>query len=115
MDVWQVYTYLTPDSMEEYMINVILPIDMDNEHKTEIGMALQQWLYDKKNMYVVIALDHTSGYVYTRLSAQVYLEISDFERLGAAVLEFLKGTKCHMDIPMDDEEKQKCELASRQT
>jgi selenocysteine lyase/cysteine desulfurase len=115
MDVWQVYTYLTPDSMEEYMINVILPIDMDNEHKTEIGMALQQWLYDKKNMYVVIALDHTSGYMYTRLSAQVYLEISDFERLGAAVLEFLKGTKCHMDIPMDDEEKQKCELASRQT
>ena len=43
-------------------------------------------------MYVVIAKEPSSGYLFTRLSAQVYLEMQDFERLGMAVLEFLENT-----------------------
>lgn len=89
MKVWDTPTPMVPDSMEEYMVNVILPISRDNDNKTQVGLALQRWLYDTHEMYVVIAEEPSSGYIYTRLSAQVYLELSDFERLGNAVLDYL--------------------------
>ncbi|KAG7344919.1 isopenicillin-N epimerase [Nitzschia inconspicua] len=89
MQVWNTPIPMAPNDMEEYMINVILPISKDDENKTEVGLALQQWLYDQHDMYVVIAQEPSSGYIYTRLSAQVYLEMSDFIQLGNVVLEFL--------------------------
>jgi selenocysteine lyase/cysteine desulfurase len=90
MDAWNTSTPLVPNSMEEYMINVILPISKDLPNKTDVGTALQQWLYQHHNMYVVIVKEPSSGYIYTRLSAQVYLELDDFKRLGKAVLAFLE-------------------------
>ena len=102
IETWKTKS-IAPDDMEVFMFHVVLPPLLrgkgsNNNDKThEIGMTsdvekakeLQQWLYDKKNMYVVIAQEPTSGLFYTRLSSQVYLQIDDFVRLGDAVLEFL--------------------------
>jgi selenocysteine lyase/cysteine desulfurase len=86
---------MAPDDMEVFMFHVVLPRlthddDDDETNKIEIAKELQQWLYDEKGMYVVIAQEPSSGLFYTRLSAQVYLQMDDFERLGDAVLEFLR-------------------------
>jgi hypothetical protein len=87
---------LAPDSMEVYMINVVLPIDRYDPNATQVASALQGWLYEEMDMYVVIAREATSGYIYARLSAQIYLEMVDFERLGDAVLAFLSLEKERM-------------------
>lgn len=93
MRLWDTPIPMAPNEMEEYMINVILPISKNDKDKKEIGLALQRYLYDTYDMYVVIAEEPSSGLIYTRLSAQVYLEMSDFERLGKAVLAFLGPKK----------------------
>lgn len=82
---------LVPDSMEIFMVNVIIPIDRDAKNATDVATGLQRWLLDERDMYVVIAKEPSSGYIFTRLSAQVYLEMGDFERLGDAVLEYLSS------------------------
>jgi selenocysteine lyase/cysteine desulfurase len=91
MTLWNIKVSLAPDTMEEYMINIILPIDRDSDNKHSVATDLQRWLYTQNNMYAIIAEEPSSGYIYTRLSSQIYLQFSDFQRLGAAVLEFLNG------------------------
>lgn len=93
MSLWETPIPMAPNEMEEYMINVVLPISKDDKDKKEVGVALQRYLYDTHDMYVVIAEEPSSGLIYTRLSAQVYLEMSDFERLGKAVMDFLRPNK----------------------
>jgi hypothetical protein len=88
-ELWNTPT-LTPSSMEEFMINVILPINHTREDKRDVATSLQRWLYTTKDMYVVIAEEPSSGYIYTRLSSQIYLLMEDFQLLGEAVLDFLR-------------------------
>ena len=48
-------------------------------------------------MYTVVVHDVPSNMIYTRLSAQVYLELSDFVNLGEAVLEFVTTIETKMN------------------
>lgn len=81
---------MAPNAMEVFMFHVVLPLDHNGgDDVVAKATSLQHWLYHQKDMYIVIVREPTSGYFYTRLSSQVYLEMSDFVRLGDAVLEFL--------------------------
>lgn len=86
MGVWN-STPLVPDSMEEFMIHVQLPYPIN---AVERGTALMGYLLTHHNTYIRNLYDAGSGILYARLSAQVYLEMSDFEQLGTHVLEFAK-------------------------
>ena len=88
---------LVPESMEEFMINVGLPIS-----DPTVAKELQQDLLEQHGMYAIVVQDHVSGMIYTRLSAQVYLEISDFQRLGQAVLDFIKDRSSSDDGLLSD-------------
>ena len=74
---------LVPNSMQAFMVNVELPTN-----STSDATALQVALDKTHSMYIVVA--EIDGIIYTRLSSQVYLEKSDFERLGALVLDILQ-------------------------
>ncbi len=81
MQLWNV-TALAPDEMEDFMINLPLPI------QKEQGTKLQEFLLHDHGIYMIVACEPSSEIVYTRLSAQVYLEFWDFERLGHLVWDF---------------------------
>lgn len=87
MDLWNVTIALAPDEMEEFMINIPLPTSIGIDSK-ERGMALQEYLLKDHGVYMIVAFEPSSGLFYTRLSAQVYLELWDFQRLGHLVLDF---------------------------
>lgn len=86
LNLWNV-TALTPESMEDFMFNICLPT---NDFK--VALDLQKHLLNDHGIYIVVAKEPTSGMVFTRLSAQVYLEMSDFVRLGNAVLQYESQT-----------------------
>ena len=69
------------------MMNIILPCQ--NEQMID---AMQKRLNEEFNMYVptgkVLATDGTTIH-FVRLSCQIYLEISDFQRFGDIVLQLL--------------------------
>ena len=92
--MWRTFT-LVPPSMQPGMTNPVLPcktsascsylttnlsnvsdVWLSGDQLPSPGQRPSQWCTSKKGLMV-----------YWRLSAQVYLEISDFERLGKAVLE----------------------------
>jgi selenocysteine lyase/cysteine desulfurase len=91
---WQVDA-LVPDSMEEFMINIGLPKCISS---IEQGKALQGWLLQEHNVYMLVL--QGSDMFYTRLSAQVYLEMQDFERLGSLVLDFCQDWSITNDHAM---------------
>jgi len=79
---------LVDDSMIGAMVNVRIP-----STNADFLRTLDQQLYQKFNTYVpVFALAQTNIW-YTRVSAQIYTEISDFQYLGDAVLQLLSGNK----------------------
>ena len=78
---------MAPDDIEDFMINIGLPVA-----SVEEGKALQEWLLSEHDVYMLALHDPGSGMFYTRLSAQVYLELEDFQRLGRLVLEFVATT-----------------------
>ena len=87
---------LVPDSMEEFMINVPLPENTITT--TSMANQLMTYLLEEHNIYArimpwVLEPDGVTGHFYTRLSSQIYLELSDFIRFGDAVLEFLRQRK----------------------
>jgi len=65
------------------MTHVVLPTK-----SFETAQKMQKVLLDEDSIYFIV-LQSDEGFVYTRLSAQVYLELSDFQRFGQRVLEFL--------------------------
>jgi hypothetical protein len=69
----------------------VLPAGIDSAAQ---GQALQSWLLTEHHMYRIVVYDATWNLTYTRLSAQVYLELSDFVRLGDLVLEFTARICC---------------------
>ncbi|KAF9291623.1 hypothetical protein BGZ68_003239 [Mortierella alpina] len=71
---------LTPDDHQiANMVNIRLPIKDINHPKAD-GTYLMNTIMDKYNVFTP-AFKH-GGYLWTRVSAQIYLELSDFERLG---------------------------------
>jgi len=80
---------LCPSHMQAFMFNVQLPTN-----STAVAAALQQRLDVDYDTYIVVL--PLGSLIYARLSAQVYLERSDFIRLGDLVLELL--TKMPADI-----------------
>jgi selenocysteine lyase/cysteine desulfurase len=106
-----------PNDMEVFMINVPLPESIANR---TMATQLQEYLLDQHQFYVIVIPmwwlqppfeevdDDQQGPVdagmepqqqqplppqrfYTRLSAQIYLELSDFVQLGDLVLKFIEG------------------------
>jgi selenocysteine lyase/cysteine desulfurase len=77
---------LAPPHMHAMMFNVVLPTQ-------DLARAdrMQQWLLEHRNVYMIVLTEPRSGTVYTRLSATVYLELSDFEQLAQLVLNYLAG------------------------
>mmetsp|Transcript_45835 Transcript_45835/g.90820 ORF Transcript_45835/g.90820 Transcript_45835/m.90820 type:complete len:83 (-) Transcript_45835:29-277(-) len=71
--------------MEEFMINLPVPIPSQDPQALE---ALQQYLLNQHGMCMILAIEPTSGIVYTRLSAQVYLDLWDFQRLGHLIQDY---------------------------
>jgi selenocysteine lyase/cysteine desulfurase len=106
MDLWKVQA-MVPDSMEEFMINILLPTQ-----NATVAKGLQEFLLEQHNMYIIVAHDKGSDLIFTRLSAQIYLELSDFEQLGGLVLEFLDNHKNGMTeelmSPEDTASTQQC-------
>src|SRR5690606_4982850 len=72
---------LVSDDMIGSMVNVQLP----PTNKTVVVEDLPWRLLEKYNTYVPVF--PIQGLWYTRVSAQIYNELSDFEYLGAAVLD----------------------------
>ncbi|KAG0283080.1 hypothetical protein BGZ96_012551 [Linnemannia gamsii] len=62
------------------MVNVRLPIKNINDPKLQTPDYLIRLLLDKYNLFTP-SFKH-GGYFWTRVSAQIYLELSDFEHLG---------------------------------
>ncbi len=73
------------------MMCVVLPCK--DEGKVQ---ALQKFLDQVHNVFIVFGsvLDRVSGekILFTRLSSQIYLQLSDFERLASLVLMFFSST-----------------------
>lgn len=78
-------TRLSPSEFEAALFNVILPTK-----DFELATKMQEDLLDKEGIYMLVLKDEATGIVFTRLSAQIYLERGDFERVGKLVLEYLK-------------------------
>ena len=76
------------------MINIVLPSPIDTP---ALGTELHEYLFDRYQMYTVVVHDVPSNLIYARLSAQVYLELSDFVNLGEAVLEFVTTIETKMN------------------
>ena len=89
-----VHTYICdqiPEDMSGFMVNVILPTS-DPEAVTYLTSTLNSTY----NIYMVASsvVDSRPGRVgtsimFTRLSAQIYLELSDFTQLGKLVPDLL--------------------------
>lgn len=88
MNLWKVQA-MVPDHQEEFMINIQLPSGIDSVEK---GKSLMEHLRTQHEIYMIALYDGPSGLFYTRLSAQIYLEMHDFERLGLLVLDFIDNT-----------------------
>jgi isopenicillin-N epimerase len=80
---WNTSVLVTNETMVGCIFNVRLPTDDDQK-----AQALQQKLLDKYFMYIVVY--NLEGIWYTRLSAQIFLETSDFIALADNVLKELK-------------------------
>lgn len=88
-------TLQTPASMNEFMCNVVLPLPV---HAQAFADALQTTLRSSHNLSVVFGsvvaciapIEGFRRVFFVRLSAQVYLELSDFEALAEGVTHVLE-------------------------
>jgi len=81
--LWNTRMLVNDNSMVGSMVNVVLPTQNDQK-----AQMLTQLLFDKYNMYLVAV--KTQGIWYARISAQIFLEQSDFVDLGKNVLTLIK-------------------------
>lgn len=88
MKLWDACPFV-PESMEEFMINIALPTK-----NATLAKEIQHLLLQNHAIYIVVAQEPTSGIIFTRLSSQIYLEMSDFTRLGELVLQYTQNSCC---------------------
>eukprot|EP01031_Cornospumella_fuschlensis_P038784 gene38784-47163_t len=81
--------YLVPLELQGVMANVLLPCSTQQE-----ADALQTHLIDRHSTYIVTntvySESQAKNVVFIRISAQVYLDLGDFEKLAKLVKEFFK-------------------------
>lgn len=53
-----------------------------------VAKAMQAHLLKESNIYMLALEEKTSGMIYTRMSAQIYLEMTDFVKLGTLVAAY---------------------------
>ncbi|CAG8567661.1 5281_t:CDS:2 [Cetraspora pellucida] len=76
-----------PEHIIPNMVNIRLPVDVSNE---KISLeTLNNLLFDKYHCYVS-PFKH-NGYWYVRASAQIYNDLSDFEKVGKALREICEN------------------------
>ena len=85
-EMWNT-TRLSPVEYEANMANVVLPADY------ETATQVVEQMLEEDNIYMLALRDEDSGIVYTRVSAQIYLELSDFEEAGRIFAERSKAIK----------------------
>lgn len=88
-------TYLlTPDNMTSSMFDIVIPTDNTTACAIVNGQLRSQYGIAVSGNGV---LDATHGNVacYWRLSAQVYLELSDFQRLASLTVQLLQALNAH--------------------
>lgn len=84
---------LAPMEISPMMFNVVLPTN-----DTQKASAMQNDLLSKHNIYMITLQEPVSGLIYSRLSAQIYLELSDFQLLGQLVLDYLRGSDAKIAV-----------------
>ncbi|KAJ7046121.1 pyridoxal phosphate-dependent transferase [Mycena alexandri] len=77
-----------PEEQLANMVNVELPLPSSLRPSISIYFQLQRLLLDKHHMYATQF--YHNGKWYTRVSAQIFNEVSDFEKLGAAWLDICR-------------------------
>ena len=83
VDLWNTGR-LSPSSYEANLFNIILPTK-----DLQVATDMVQKLYDEEGIYMLALLDEKSGIVYSRFSSQIYLELSDFQKVGVLVKKYL--------------------------
>eukprot|EP00518_Triparma_eleuthera_P010005 CAMPEP_0182479306 /NCGR_PEP_ID=MMETSP1319-20130603/33945_1 /TAXON_ID=172717 /ORGANISM="Bolidomonas pacifica, Strain RCC208" /LENGTH=421 /DNA_ID=CAMNT_0024680723 /DNA_START=190 /DNA_END=1455 /DNA_ORIENTATION=- len=79
---------LSPTQFQAALFNVMLPTsDFD------LATQMQSDLLNDHGVYFLSLKDEATGIVYTRLSAQIYLERDDFVKLGELVKDYLAAAK----------------------
>eukprot|EP00736_Rhodelphis_marinus_P012318 Rmarinus@m.2833 len=81
---------LAPDHMEAALANVRLPAGIAT---MDDAKGLESWMMEKYNVFMVVyatEIDNRETY-WLRISAQIFLELQDFELLGKRVLEYVES------------------------
>ncbi|KAK7037591.1 hypothetical protein VNI00_011083 [Paramarasmius palmivorus] len=73
------------DELIGCMVNIKLPLPGQILSSADTAREFDRQLFEVHGVYS--AIYHHNGHWWTRVSAQIYNEISDFERLGKALLE----------------------------
>ena len=71
---------LSPQSYEANLFNIVLPTSSLTK-----AVDCVEKLYETEGIYMLALKDELSGIVYSRFSSQIYLEMSDFVRVGELV------------------------------
>ncbi|KAG0330864.1 hypothetical protein BG004_001946 [Podila humilis] len=86
------------DHQTGFQVNVRLPIKDINHPKIETVQYLIEYQQDNYNVFA--PLYKHGGYFWTRVSAQIYLELSDFERLGHILKEIMDVLNAETDATL---------------
>lgn len=84
---------MAPSSIHSMMINIVLPTK-----DFEKAKAMQIKLLNEHKIYMIVLQEPFSKIVYTRLSAQVYLNLNDFKELGYIIKKYLMESSISLKI-----------------
>nr|CAG8567967.1 15440_t:CDS:2 [Entrophospora candida] len=81
---------LGPESSIAHMVNIRLPIKVDDGKPNIFESEFHELMFNKYNCYVM-AFKHADKF-YVRASAQVYTDLKDFEKVGYILKEICDST-----------------------